>query len=237
MRKSERVVGVDVPSCPGNPETRDDRRHGSMMSSRRTISRYGYGGCRVGEATHPGPSVLRSNLLKRAHRRGRSRFTQVDSDCEPLLHNGGVASNDSEEETQAVSVQHSPAHSVPEGRVAMPVRQIYLISGSQQIAVHGTVPTDDICEALEFVLTQGDSSGFDAPPSLPPPVLTPPSVLHTQVDSDVDVPATCYLGQCYSGQMLLRPIMLIIILVIIIKYVYKYNYVNKYDCNDNYHYQ
>ena len=31
-----------------------------------------------------------------------SRFTQVDSDSEPLFHSGGVASSDCEEETQAV---------------------------------------------------------------------------------------------------------------------------------------
>ena len=197
VRKSEEVVGVDVPSRPGRRETRrDDRRHGSMMSSRRTISRYGYRGCRVGEATHPGPSVLRSNLLKREARpcasRRRSRFTQVDSDCEPLLHDGGVA-NDSEEETQVVSVHQTPGNSVIEGRVALPVRQIssrvpkrLRLTGHH----HGTAPTDDICDALEFDLTQGDSSGLDAPPPLPPPILPPPCVPHTQVDSDVDVQAT-----------------------------------------------
>ena len=63
--KLEKVVGVDFLSRPGRGETRrDDRRHGSMIRSRRTISRYGYRGCRVGEATHPGHSVLRSNLLE-----------------------------------------------------------------------------------------------------------------------------------------------------------------------------
>ena len=56
VRKSEEVVGVDVPSRPGR---RDDRRHGSMMSSRHHQL---WVSCRVGEATHPGPSVLRSNL-------------------------------------------------------------------------------------------------------------------------------------------------------------------------------
>ena len=122
-----------------------------------------------------------------------SRFTQVDSDCEPLLHNGGVASNDSEEETQVVSVHLAPAHSVTEGRVAIPVRQISSrVSKRLRLTGHhhGTMPTDDTCEALEFDLTQGDSSGFDAPPPLHTPVLPPPSVLHTQLDSDVDVQAT-----------------------------------------------
>ena len=78
------------------------------------------------------------------------------------------------------------------GRVAIPVRQIssdvpkrLRLTGHH----HGTMPTDDICEALEFDFTQGDSSGFDAPPPLSPPVLPPPSVAHTQVDSDVDVQA------------------------------------------------
>ena len=200
MREFEKVVGVDVPSRPGRRETRrDDRRHGSIMSSRRTISRYGYRGCRVGEATHPGPSVLRSNLLKRegpcASRR-QSRFTQVDSDCEPLLHNGGVASDSEEEETQAVSVHQAPVHSVDEGRIAMPVRQVssrvpkrLRLTGHQ----HGTMPTDDVCEALEFDLTQGDSSGFDNPP-LPPPVLPPPPVLRTQADFGYGRPGDC-VGQ------------------------------------------
>ena len=81
------------------------------------------------------------------------------------------------EETQAVSVHQAPVHSVNEGRVAMPVRQVsswvpkrLRLTGHQ----HGTMPTDGVCEDLEFDLTQGDSSGCDAPP-LPPPVLLPPS--------------------------------------------------------------
>ena len=91
-----------------------------------------------------------------------------------------------------MSVQ-APAHSVTEGKVAIPVRQIssrvpkrLRLTGHH----HGTVPTDDICEALEFDLTGGASSGLDALPPLPPPILPPPSVPHTQVDSDVDVQAT-----------------------------------------------
>ena len=35
-------------------------------------------------------------------------------DCEPLLHDGGVA-NDSEEETQVVSVHQAPGNSVTRG--------------------------------------------------------------------------------------------------------------------------
>ena len=61
----------------------------------------------------------------------------------------------------------------------------------QQFVEEGRpIPTDDVCEALEFELTQGDSSRFDAPLPLPPPVLSPPSVLYTQADSDKDVQAT-----------------------------------------------
>ena len=67
-RNSEKVVGVDVPSRPGCRETRrDDRRHGSMMSSRHSSesvegrggqfllrdARYGLRGVRAGEATSP----------------------------------------------------------------------------------------------------------------------------------------------------------------------------------------
>ena len=84
-----------------------------------------------------------------------------------------VASSESEEEKQVVSVHQAPSHSVFEGRVAMPVRQIssrvpkrLRLTGHQ----HGAVPTDDVCEGLEFDLTLGDS---DAPPPLPPPNLPP----------------------------------------------------------------
>ena len=88
------------------------------------------------ESARPLTQVLRSNLLKRegpcASRR-RSRFTQVESDCEPLLHDGGVGSNDSEEETQVVSVHQAPANSVCETD---------LISGSQEIEVDGSPSWD-----------------------------------------------------------------------------------------------
>ena len=66
VRESEDVVGVDIFASSGRRETRrDERRQGALMSCWRTISGYGYRGPRVGEATHPGPSVLRRNLLKR----------------------------------------------------------------------------------------------------------------------------------------------------------------------------
>ena len=75
-----------------------------------------------------------------------------------------------------MSVHQAPNHSVFEGRVAMPVRQIssriperLRLTGHQ----HGAV--DDVCAALEFL---------DAPLPLPP------SVLPTQADSDMDVQAT-----------------------------------------------
>ena len=56
---------------------------------------------------------------------------------------------------------------------------------------HGTAPTDDICDALEFDLTQGDSSGLGRPHHrclrhrCHRPFCPPPCVAHTQVDSDV----------------------------------------------------
>ena len=94
VRELEEVVGVDISTKSSRRETRrNDRRHGVLMRSRRTFSRYGHRGSRVGEATHPGPR-LRSNLLKReglGFRRSRSRPTQVDSDREPLVSSSGCA--------------------------------------------------------------------------------------------------------------------------------------------------
>ena len=95
FRELEEVVGVDISARSSRRETRRyDRRHGVLTRSRRTISRYGYRGSRVGEATYPGPCMLRSNLLKRegpCFSHSRSRPTQVDSDCEPLVSSGGCA--------------------------------------------------------------------------------------------------------------------------------------------------
>ena len=140
---------------------RDDRRHGSMISPRRPSAAMVFA-----DATHPGPGFLRRNVLKRdgpcvSHR--RSGPTQVDSDCEPLLHSGGVASSESEEGTQVVSVHHVPSHAVFEGRVAMPLRQISSRVSKRLRLGHQHGAADDVCEALEFDLTQGDS---DVPPPL-----------------------------------------------------------------------
>ena len=136
VRELEKVVGVDVPSRPGRRETRrDDRRHSSMMSSWRTSSLCGCRGCRVGQATHPGPSVLRRNLLKReglCPSRSRSRPTQVDNDCKPLVHSGGLAmSSDSVGEAShpgpgeggmaSTQIDHDDDPPVRSGRFAPPM--------------------------------------------------------------------------------------------------------------------
>ena len=57
-------------------------------------------GVRVGEASHPGPSSPRR--LKREGPFRRCRPTQIDSDCEPLVHRGrfAVLCSDSDDEAE-----------------------------------------------------------------------------------------------------------------------------------------
>ena len=75
---------------------RDDRRHGTVTNVHRH-SRYGLRGARVGEASNPGPRLLR----RYPGAKGAAR-TLVDSDEEPLLH-----------ASRTISVSHSDLSTVP----------------------------------------------------------------------------------------------------------------------------
>ena len=123
-----------------------------MMSSRRTISRWV-----SAESARP-HGVFRRNLLKReVHASVTGGPVPTRSTAIVNRRQCGVASSESEEETQVVSVHQAPSHSV----FAMPVRQI----------------SSRVPKWLRLVdLTQGDS---DAPLPLPPPFLPPPSVIRT----------------------------------------------------------
>ena len=136
---------------------------------RPVLHRCGFNGCRVGEASNPGPVQTRSARSTQFDNQGTRagdtrvvRRTQVDSDSDvPRMRSVGrfsILSTDSEDEVEMGVVQVNPVSDVSHlecDRLAVPVREVETRgSKRQRLSQASTVHVpESVVEALELDLS------------------------------------------------------------------------------------